>query len=155
MIRRPPRSTLFPYTPLFRSGSVKNFEVAWPGLHMAGELREGEIGALRNEAHTLRDFVRADGPVKFAVDRKPAPGARYVYVTAVAGNLDVAVRVGNFDVAFPRIDTDVSPRATNLHVTNAVRHVNGPRHVGDGDVAPLVSNCQRRLLRNRHVKIQA
>ncbi len=122
---------------------------------MAGELREGEIGALRNEAHTLRDFVRPDGPVKFAVDRKPAPGARYVYVTAVAGNLDVAVRVGNFDVAFPGIDTDVSRRAANLHVANAVRHVYRLRHVGDGDVAPLVSNRQRRLLRNRHVKIQA
>src|SRR2546429_2685041 len=34
MIRRPPRSTLFPYTTLFRS-------------------RDGSIGALRGEAHTV------------------------------------------------------------------------------------------------------
>src|SRR5688572_31990646 len=37
MIRRPPRSTLFPYTTLFRSQLLKNFEgslaYAWPALH--------------------------------------------------------------------------------------------------------------------------
>src|SRR3712207_7583583 len=32
MIRRPPRSTLFPYTTLFRSGSD---DVSWPGLALA------------------------------------------------------------------------------------------------------------------------
>src|SRR3989442_13747094 len=34
MIRRPPRSTLFPYTTLFRSGSFKDYlQGRWRGLH--------------------------------------------------------------------------------------------------------------------------
>src|SRR3712207_7759331 len=31
MIRRPPRSTLFPYTTLFRSTGVGAWEACWPG----------------------------------------------------------------------------------------------------------------------------
>src|SRR2546428_9507427 len=31
MIRRPPRSTLFPYTTLFRSPSLAHFDVPWNG----------------------------------------------------------------------------------------------------------------------------
>src|SRR6266446_9485770 len=73
----------------------------------------------------------------------------------MAGNLDVALCVGNFDVALPGIDTDVARRVANLDVTYAVRHVYGLRHVRDGDVAFLVPDRQRGLLRNRHVKIQA
>src|SRR3989441_12900986 len=38
MIRRPPRSTLFPYTTLFRSRSVQG---VWPGdLHLRGRVQE-------------------------------------------------------------------------------------------------------------------
>src|SRR6266511_5072181 len=45
MIRRPPRSTLFPYTTLFRSGS--------PGSPTsAGRSRTGPGGAARSEEHT-------------------------------------------------------------------------------------------------------
>src|SRR6266849_120647 len=134
---------------------VKYFEVARAGLHVAGELREGEIRAPRNEADALRDFVCADGPVKFAVDRKNARGARDINIPAVAGYLDVAVGVGNFDVAFSRVDSDISRRAANLHIANAICHVDGLRHVRDGDAAFLIANRQRSLLRNRHVKIQA
>src|SRR2546429_9780123 len=36
MIRRPPRSTLFPYTTLFRSGFLRDFDVSADGLfHIA------------------------------------------------------------------------------------------------------------------------
>src|SRR5260370_38460575 len=87
--------------------SVKDFEVARAGLHVAGELREGEIRAPRNEAHALRDFVGADGPVTFAVDRKSARGTRAINLSAVAGYLDVTVGVVNFDVAFSRVDSDI------------------------------------------------
>src|SRR3712207_7591753 len=41
MIRRPPRSTLFPYTTLFRS---LNFIVPWPVLSGAGGLLFGTAG---------------------------------------------------------------------------------------------------------------
>src|SRR5690349_22901535 len=35
MVRLPPRSTLFPYTTLFRSGSVENVELRRRRLHVA------------------------------------------------------------------------------------------------------------------------
>src|SRR5256885_432497 len=42
MIRRPPRSTLFPYTTLFRSLAVA-------GIHYADERPKGEVGVSRSE----------------------------------------------------------------------------------------------------------
>src|SRR2546422_8174819 len=59
MIRRPPRSTLFPYTTLFRSslrlgGSVG--EAARIGTRMAGRIPEEQtpavVAAIRSEEHT-------------------------------------------------------------------------------------------------------
>src|SRR3712207_8779472 len=50
MIRRPPRSTLFPYTTLFRSAALR-----WAGSAGRGELVRGEIadlgvgGPIRNQ----------------------------------------------------------------------------------------------------------
>src|SRR2546430_6030443 len=45
MIRRPPRSTLFPYTTLFRSGMLGQpvyfLTPEVVGVHLKGELREG------------------------------------------------------------------------------------------------------------------
>src|SRR2546430_10616772 len=60
MIRRPPRSTLFPYTTLFRSGSTNSRAKRWPAERfaaLADSLVEGSgaevvlIGA-RSEEHT-------------------------------------------------------------------------------------------------------
>src|SRR5258708_10590416 len=48
MIRRPPRSTLFPYTTLFRSLLVVA-GLVWLGLHRFGA-KEGGIGALIHPA---------------------------------------------------------------------------------------------------------
>src|SRR3712207_7091145 len=61
MIRRPPRSTLFPYTTLFRSGPAERVEEgvvqALFVAHPAREGREGRVCALvavdqRSEEHT-------------------------------------------------------------------------------------------------------
>src|SRR3712207_8371701 len=61
MIRRPPRSTLFPYTTLFRSGPEMEHRkmslcpecVACPEVEVVGdEVRIGEAGNLRSEEHT-------------------------------------------------------------------------------------------------------
>src|SRR3712207_8219869 len=41
MIRRPPRSTLFPYTTLFRSSEDNKFDVAMMVATLAGLKREG------------------------------------------------------------------------------------------------------------------
>src|SRR3712207_8527808 len=66
MIRRPPRSTLFPYTTLFRSGLLGEFfEHAFAQAAAAGEVAvadadrvdgrvvaDGEFDRLRSEEHT-------------------------------------------------------------------------------------------------------
>src|SRR2546430_9608119 len=55
MIRRPPRSTLFPYTTLFRSPyACKGVlaRLAASGLHGAANARHRERAAVRSEEHT-------------------------------------------------------------------------------------------------------
>src|SRR3712207_7755939 len=45
MIRRPPRSTLFPYTTLFRSVDLRLVELGYPGEHpveVAGLVADGD-----------------------------------------------------------------------------------------------------------------
>src|SRR5260370_6401570 len=57
MIRRPPRSTLFPYTTLFRSRVQLEQQPGPQGALLAidnstGEIINGEKSALRSEEHT-------------------------------------------------------------------------------------------------------
>src|SRR2546427_5216055 len=49
MIRRPPRSTLFPYTTLFRSLPASN---AWPIQTLGASVVPSALGATRSEEHT-------------------------------------------------------------------------------------------------------
>ena len=72
----------------------------------------------------------------------------------MAGDLDVALRVGNFNVALSRLDADVSARAANLDVANSIRHIDRLGHVRHRDVALLVADRQRSLFRNRHLEIE-
>src|SRR5258708_30589796 len=53
MIRRPPRSTLFPYTTLFRSGCDSDTR-SWDSAMMSAESLRRELAALlpRSEEHT-------------------------------------------------------------------------------------------------------
>src|SRR2546429_4845969 len=52
MIRRPPRSTLFPYTTLFRSG-VYDEQIRWgAGCTWLDYDRDGRSRATRSEEHT-------------------------------------------------------------------------------------------------------
>src|SRR3712207_7147383 len=70
MIRRPPRSTLFPYTTLFRSalheevGALDELDAAVGGsrlelgdLDLLGELDPHEVAALRRGEASLRDVL--------------------------------------------------------------------------------------------------
>src|SRR5258707_11101006 len=76
MIRRPPRSTLFPYTTLFRSNEVHLHQMR-SGLHGRAEV-ERILGALRQDnlrdARFLGFFSAYDGRPDFDVidaqDRK-------------------------------------------------------------------------------------
>src|SRR5258708_17871019 len=53
MIRRPPRSTLFPYTTLFRSHYAGQAAILDPGRHRLVEpVKAGQPGDGRSEEHT-------------------------------------------------------------------------------------------------------
>src|SRR5256885_3198647 len=69
MIRRPPRSTLFPYTTLFRSGEDQ--PIAWPGLDSEFYLLEkllAQRGLTREPSEALSDWlVRASSDPRLAV----------------------------------------------------------------------------------------
>src|SRR5258708_32791581 len=69
MIRRPPRSTLFPYTTLFRSIQRRNRQrqVQDPALQFVFDLRGGDAGAARavHEVADLRHVVARKQVVQF------------------------------------------------------------------------------------------
>src|SRR3712207_7808014 len=58
MIRRPPRSTLFPYTTLFRSPPLRFVRPDWPGRTIVGvaraAVRAQAAGRLRLAGPTMR-----------------------------------------------------------------------------------------------------
>src|SRR2546427_6705805 len=56
MIRRPPRSTLFPYTTLFRSPSARSYGL----LHDAAQQERDVGGALGETAHEVRIPLRSE-----------------------------------------------------------------------------------------------
>src|SRR6266704_4322430 len=63
MIRRPPRSTLFPYATLFRSGrrSVSGTPLTWPGTRTRGA---------RSEEHTSELQSRFDLVCRLLLEKK-------------------------------------------------------------------------------------
>src|SRR5215469_18098016 len=64
MIRRPPRSTLFPYTTLFRSGSGPDHE------HVGASLATGDILESRSEEHTSELQSRRDLVCRLLLEKK-------------------------------------------------------------------------------------
>src|SRR2546430_5265183 len=53
MIRRPPRSTLFPYTTLFRSDCTRIESLAWSALEKTSARRPAmQVRLARSEEHT-------------------------------------------------------------------------------------------------------
>src|SRR3712207_6878313 len=64
MIRRPPRSTLFPYTTLFRSVAVRIARVdGTAGEPGVGVRHRGGLGAVLHDGHGARGpSLRGDGP---------------------------------------------------------------------------------------------
>src|SRR2546421_6649718 len=77
MIRRPPRSTLFPYTTLFRSaklGHDKDGDVLHPIAHVAVEscqpFGEGRQISSRSEEHTSELQSRSDLVCRLLLEKK-------------------------------------------------------------------------------------
>src|SRR5204863_8960536 len=77
MIRRPPRSTLFPYTTLFRSAAGDMAILDQALHHIAGEIdRDGEADALvaaaaaRSEEHTSELQSRRDLVCRLLLEKK-------------------------------------------------------------------------------------
>src|SRR5207249_5417249 len=69
MIRRPPRSTLFPYTTLFRSGLVELSALVLPAP-VGGALVATIIFALRSEEHTSELQSRFDLVCRLLLEKK-------------------------------------------------------------------------------------
>src|SRR5688572_31843056 len=68
MIRRPPRSTLFPYTTLFRSAIVRNAEAHRRAMTITASYLPSTAEGERNPSHLVPELSRrARG---FATDRK-------------------------------------------------------------------------------------
>src|SRR5260370_3339399 len=64
MIRRPPRSTLFPYTTLFRSGDVVEVSVANVRSIEGKELTLGNVPHPANPTLTIAPSTRASAPCR-------------------------------------------------------------------------------------------
>src|SRR5438067_9730778 len=69
MIRRPPRSTLFPYTTLFRSHVWIEHDATEAQSGCAGD-RSGIVGALRSEEHTSELQSRFDLVCRLLLEKK-------------------------------------------------------------------------------------
>src|SRR2546430_10804435 len=70
MIRRPPRSTLFPYTTLFRSPKGVEQDRALDRLHTVG----GEVGH-RSEEHTSELQSQSNLVCRLLLEKKKKPSA--------------------------------------------------------------------------------
>src|SRR2546429_5858378 len=80
MIRRPPRSTLFPYTTLFRSRIPIPFQLSTPPV-----FSQGDTG-IQAEARVNKPRARAQGPAKAqksafssSIPRKPAEEEKFLW----------------------------------------------------------------------------
>src|SRR3989441_12149067 len=79
MIRRPPRSTLFPYTTLFRSHAFVHHHVAFFAQHMAEmkvmshEASPRAVSAIKRKyVDLLESILKEAAPEQSAVDRSAA-----------------------------------------------------------------------------------
>src|SRR3712207_9081108 len=71
MIRRPPRSTLFPYTTLFRSQAVARFGEFWQALQDVGDaLAEAQRAARNAEDSTWKARNQRHWNIASVEDRK-------------------------------------------------------------------------------------
>src|SRR5690349_23619486 len=73
-IRRPPRSTLFPYTTLFRSERLDRVHQIRIERGFAGDDRDFELVARRSEEHTSELQSRRDLVCRLLLEKKKRSG---------------------------------------------------------------------------------
>src|SRR5438067_8681376 len=91
MIRRPPRSTLFPYTTLFRSPVLAQFSdiITRPGDAVTSHYRaRNRVGSWRSEEHTSELQSRFDLVCRLLLEKKK----HNAFVHALLHQLGVAPR---------------------------------------------------------------
>src|SRR5438132_10492227 len=76
MIRRPPRSTLFPYTTLFRSPYGKTYEVVGEQAYDNPAYKHSVIGSMeRSEEHTSELQSHSDLVCRLLLEKKKQNGS--------------------------------------------------------------------------------
>src|SRR2546426_9088509 len=97
MIRRPPRSTLFPYTTLFRSYGVvilspNFFKKEWPQKELDGLTArevEGRKVVLRSEEHTSELQSPCNLVCRLLLEKKKKKAKERVWVTCTAVHVSI------------------------------------------------------------------
>src|SRR2546428_7330714 len=77
MIRRPPRSTLFPYTTLFRSHSRPRQALPGTGASSTTRVRSSRSRAKRSEEHTSELQSRSDLVCRLLLEKKKNTSLEY------------------------------------------------------------------------------
>src|SRR2546425_9552209 len=98
MIRRPPRSTLFPYTPLFRSRAVTGIKGNAEGRGLLVESRrnaphlhridEHAVHEVRSEEHTSELQSLAYLVCRLLLEKKKRPTTHYLVLTTYARSIE-------------------------------------------------------------------
>src|SRR2546427_3121177 len=88
MIRRPPRSTLFPYTTLFRSGGLEEAELVAGVVALADELHRVHRAALaqRSEEHTSELQSQSNLVCRLLLEKKKKTTTRTLTCTKIANH---------------------------------------------------------------------
>src|SRR2546430_13659308 len=81
MIRRPPRSTLFPYTTLFRSLYRYSQRVSWPLFRQSKAGFESQFGE-RSEEHTSELQSQSNLVCRLLLEKKNRVHVRDIHVHA-------------------------------------------------------------------------
>src|SRR5256885_9935259 len=86
MIRRPPRSTLFPYTTLFRSGSTI-FASPRASISIFHSHAQHCAGPARSEEHTSELQSPCNLVCRLLLEKKKKDSLDYIYTTTASCNL--------------------------------------------------------------------